>query len=337
LAQDVRHEGGLAAPSPSCRRCWLGRAVLLVSWLMRFSIWPSPVRPWSDVVAVTQHAEASGWDGVYFADHFMPNDFAGATPLDGPTLECWSVLGALAAATSRVRLGSLVCGNTYRHPAVLANIAASVDNISNGRVVLGLGAGWQENEHQAYGIDLYDTRTRLDRFAEACAIVRSMLDNERTTFHGKHYTITDAPNQPAPVQTPLPLLIGGGGEKRTLRIAAQYAQEWNVWGTAELVAQKSAVLAQHCESLGRDPSTIARSTQGLMYLSEDESWLAGKRTQDTGRPMLVGTPDEVTDIVAGYRDAGVDELIVPDWNMGPVSRVNDTLDLFIERVAPAFR
>ncbi len=304
---------------------------------MRFSIWPSPMQSWADVLAVTQHAEQTGWDGVYFADHFMPNDMEGDRPLDGPTLECWAVLAGLASVTTRLRLGSLVCGNTYRHPAVLANIAAAVDNVSNGRVVLGLGAGWQVNEHKAYGIDLFDTRTRLDRFEEACAIVQSLLRNERTTFAGAHYTITDAPCQPAPVQSPLPLLVGGGGERRTLRIAAEYADEWNVWGTAELVAQKSEVLARHCDDVGRDPATIARSTQALMFLSEDEQWLAGKRVQDTGRPVIVGNPEEVIDIVAGYRDAGVDELIVPDWNMGPVTRTNDTYDLFIERVAPALR
>src|SRR5262249_17521615 len=145
-------------------------------------------------------------------------------------------------------------------------------------------------------------------------------------------------NQPRPVQAQLPLLVGGGGEKRTLRIAAQYAQEWNVWGTAELVAQKSAVLERHCESLDRDPQTIVRSTQALMFLSEDTEWVAKKRAQqDAGRPVIVGTPEEVVDIVAGYRDAGVDELIVPDWTMGPATRTNDTYDLFIERVAPAFR
>lgn len=304
---------------------------------MRFSIWPSPMRSWADVLELALHADTNGWDGVYFADHFMPNDFAGDQAMDGDTLECWSVLAGLAAATNRVRLGSLVCGNTYRHPAVLANIAAAVDNVSNGRVVLGLGAGWQVNEHRAYGIELYDTRTRLDRFEEACAIVRSMLDNERTTFEGTHYSVTDAPCQPAPVQERLPLLVGGGGEKRTLRIAAAHADEWNVWGTSELVAQKSEVLARHCDDLGRDPATIARSTQAMMYLSEDENYLAGKRSQDPGRPMIIGTPEEVIEIVNGYRDAGVDELIIPDWNMGPVSRACDIFELFMERVAPAFR
>jgi F420-dependent oxidoreductase-like protein len=304
---------------------------------MRFSIWPSPMRPWGEVLDIVRHCEAAGWDGVYYADHFMPNDPDGDTPLDGPTLECWSVLAGLASATERLRLGSLVCGNTYRHPAVLANIACAVDHVSNGRVVLGLGAGWQRNEHRAYGIDLFDTRTRLDRFEEACAIVRSLLDNERTTFEGRHYRLTDAPCQPAPVQAHLPLLVGGGGEKRTLRIAAQYADEWNVWGTPEHVHQKSEVLIRHCEDVGRDPSAILRSTQALLFLSDDEAWLARKREQNTGRPTIIGTPDEVVETVATYRGVGVDELILPDWTMGPPARAKDTYDLFIERVAPAVR
>ena len=295
------------------------------------------MRPWADVLDIVGHCEAAGWDGVYYADHFMPNDPEGDQPLDGPTLECWSVLAGLAVATERVRLGSLVCGNTYRHPAVLANIAAGVDHVSNGRVVLGLGAGWQVNEHKAYGIELYDTKTRLDRFEEACAVVRSLFDNERTTFDGAHYRLIDAPCDPKPVQAHLPLLVGGGGEKRTLRIVAQYADEWNVWGTAEVVAQKSAVLARHCEDVGRDPSTIVRSTQALLFLSEDKTWLDRKREQDPGRAAIIGTPDEVVEIVAGYRDVGVDELIVPDWTMGPVSRAKDTYDLFIARVASALR
>ena len=152
-----------------------------------------------------------------------------------------------------------------------------------------------------------------------------------------HYTITDAPCDPKPVQPHLPLLLGGGGEKRTLRIVAQHADEWNVWGTAELVAQKLEVLARHCASAGRDPSTIVRSTQAMMFLSENEEWLSGKRGNDIGRPVIVGNPNEVSDIVGRYRDAGIDELIVPEWNFGPMARRKQTLDLFIERVAPSFR
>jgi F420-dependent oxidoreductase-like protein len=304
---------------------------------MRFSIWPSPQRPYAEVVELARHCESTGWDGVYFADHFMPNDPTGATPLDGPTLECWAVLAGLAASTERLRLGTLVCGNTYRHPAVLANLAAAVDQISGGRLLLGLGAGWQVNEHEAYGIDLFDVRTRLDRFEEACAIVTSLLREQRTTFEGKHYRITDAPCDPKPVQARLPLLIGGGGEKRTLRIAARYADEWNVWGTPELCRAKADVLERHCADLGRDPGEIVRSTQALLFLSEDESWLATKRDGGGGQATIVGTPAEVVDIVGRYRDAGVDELIVPDFTLGPMARRKDTCDLLINEVAPHFR
>src|SRR3954465_15844061 len=122
---------------------------------MRFSVWPNPAQQWTEILGVAEHAEATGWDGVYFADHFMPNDESGDRALDGDVLECWSVLAALSSITDRVRLGPLVSGNTYRHPAVLAKNAATIDNISNGRLVLGVGAGWQVNEHRAYGIDLH--------------------------------------------------------------------------------------------------------------------------------------------------------------------------------------
>src|SRR2546423_3259076 len=130
---------------------------------MRFSIWPSPNRPYEEVLELALHCEQTGWDGVYFADHFMPSG-ADTTPLDGDTLECWSVIAALAATVPRLRLAPLVTSVTYRHPAVLAKIAAAVDVISDGRLLLGLGAGWQENEHAAYGIQLGTVKERLDRF-----------------------------------------------------------------------------------------------------------------------------------------------------------------------------
>jgi F420-dependent oxidoreductase-like protein len=298
---------------------------------MRFSIWPSPVRPWEEILELTRHCEATGWDGVYFADHFMPNG-PDATPLDGDTLECWSVMAALAAAVPRLRLGTLVSSVTYRHPAVLANIAAAVDRISGGRLLLGIGAGWQENEHAAYGIELGSVKERLDRFDEACQVLTSLLREPRTTFAGEHYRLTEAPNQPAPVQERLPILIGGGGEKRTMRMAAQYADEWNAWTTPEVLAHKVGVLRRHCDDLGRDPAEIAVSTQALLFLSTDEAWLADKRGNG-----IVGTPAEVTEIVAAYRDAGCDELIIPDFTLGPMARRKDTCDLLINEVAPNFR
>lgn len=301
---------------------------------MRFSIWPATTRPWSELVDLTRHCEATGWDGVWVADHFMPNT-GDASPADGPMLECWSLLAGLAASTDTLRLGPLVTSVTYRHPAVLANVAAAVDQISAGRLVLGVGAGWQLNEHTAYGIELSPVRQRIDRFEEAVRVLQGLLGEPRTTYTGEYYTVTDAPNDPKPVQAPLPLLIGAKGEKRTMRIAARYADEWNAWTTPGEMVHKRAVLRQHCEDLGRDPAEITVSTQALLFLSRDESWLAKKREASTGRPEIIGTPAEVTEIVAAYRDAGVDELIVPDWTFGPIERARDTYDLFREEVIPA--
>jgi F420-dependent oxidoreductase-like protein len=303
---------------------------------MRFSIWPSPMRPWDEILELTRHCEQTGWDGVYFADHFMPNG-ADTTPLDGNTLECWSVIAGLAAAVPRLRLAPLVTSVTYRHPAVLANIAAAVDHISNGRLLLGIGAGWQENEHAAYGLELGSVKERLDRFEEATQILISLLRSQRTTFDGQYFHISDAPNQPAPVQDAIPLLIGGGGEKRTMRIAARHADEWNAWSTPDVLAHKVGVLHKHCEKLRRDPSEIRVSTQALLFLGTDEAWLAEKRDSDAGRAAVVGNPAEVIEIIGQYADAGADEFIIPDFTMGPMSRRKDTCDLFIREVAPSFR
>ena len=294
------------------------------------------MRPWDEILELTQHCEQTGWDGVYFADHFMPNA-PDTTRMDGDTLECWSVIAGLAAAVPRLRLAPLVTSVTYRHPAVLANIAAAVDNISHGRLLLGVGAGWQENEHAAYGLELGSVKERLDRFEEAVQILTPLLRDKRTTFEGKYFRLTDAPNQPPPVQQPLPLLIGGGGEKRTMRIAARYADEWNSWTMPDVLAHKVGVLHKHCEELGRDPAKIKVSTQALLFLSTDEAWLAGKREGDLGRAAVIGTPAQVTEIIGRYADAGADEFIIPDFTLGPMPRRKDTCDLFIEQVARSFR
>jgi alkanesulfonate monooxygenase SsuD/methylene tetrahydromethanopterin reductase-like flavin-dependent oxidoreductase (luciferase family) len=232
----------------------------------------------------------------------------------------------------------LVTSVTYRHPAVLANIAATVDQVARGRLTLGIGAGWQENEHVAYGIFLGTVRERMDRFEEAVQILRSLLSQSRTTFSGQYFQLQDAPCQPAPVQDPLPLLIGGGGERRTIPIAARYADHWNAWTTPELLAHKVSVLRAYCDQLGRDPSEIQISTQALLYLSTDKSWLDEKRqAAEPGRPVIIGTPGEVADIVAQYQAAGADELIIPDFTLGPIARKKDTCDLFMQEVAPAFQ
>ncbi len=296
---------------------------------MRFSIWPSPNNPWEETLATARHAEATGWDGVWFADHFMPN----AADTSGPTSEAWTTVAALAAAVSRVRLGTLVTGNTYRHPAVLAKMASNVDLISGGRLVLGLGAGWQENEHEAYGIEFSTLGGRMRRLEEACQLILSLFEKEKTDFRGRYYRLKDAPLAPKPARRP-PLLIGGGGEKVTMRIAAQYADEWNVWGTPDVLRQKQAVLDEHCRTLGRDPKTIKRSAQALLLISDDRE--AVERMKGVGRPVIAGTVDEVKQVVKGYQDAGVDELIIPGFNLGTGDRIRSTMDTFINEVAPEF-
>jgi F420-dependent oxidoreductase-like protein len=301
---------------------------------MRFSVWPSPGRPWPEYLAAAQAAEANGFDGVWCSDHFMPLNPAEA---EQPTLECWSVLAATAAAVPRVRLGAIVTGNTYRHPAILANMAATVDQISGGRLVMGLGAGWQENEHIAYGLHFGTVGERLKRLEEACQVIKGLFEQERTTFDGTFYQLQDAVMQPKPLQERVPLLIGGGGEKVTMRIAAQYADEWNIWGMPDLLAQKGEVLEAHCERLGRDQKEIQRSAQALLYLGDDQEWLEERKGRVAMFPAVIGTPAEVQDVIGGYRDAGVDEFIIPTFNLGGPQRLADTLARFSEEIAPAFR
>jgi len=304
---------------------------------VRFSVWPNPAQPWSSILEEATHAESTGWDGVWFADHFMPNAPVGDPANDGPTNECWTVMAGLAASVPRLRLGTLVCGNTYRHPAVLAKQASTVDLVSGGRLVLGLGAGWQENEHHAYGIPFYDVKTRMDMLEEACQVVKGLFTEERVTFSGEHYTLTDAPLAPKPAQSTLPLLIGGGGEKRTMRIAAKYAEEWNVWGTPDRLRQKIGVLDAHCDDLGRDPRSIQRSAQALLFMSNDQSKLDEVRARDIQMAHIVGTPGEVAEVMGEYRDAGVDEFIVPDFTLGGPTERTEVFDQFMEEIVPSFR
>ncbi len=298
---------------------------------MRFAFWPGPTNPWEEVLEAAQHAEASGWDGIYFPDHFMPNQAENS----GPTLECWTALAAFAMAVPRVRIGSLVAGNTYRNPALLAKMAANVAIISGGRLVLGIGAGWQENEHAAYDFPFYTVGGRLRRLEEACQVIHSLFRNERTTFEGQYYSIKHAPLAPKPASPPL-LLIGGGGERVTLRIAAQYADEWNVWGLPALLAQKMAVLDRHCADLGRNPAEIQRSACAVLSMTEDAALI--ERTRASGRPVIAGNPDEVAAVIQEYINAGVDEIVIPDWNLGrTLDARRRAMDRFADEVMVLFR
>jgi F420-dependent oxidoreductase-like protein len=305
---------------------------------MRLSIWPGTDHPFGELVSTARHAERTGWDGVWLADHFMPDAPGGTRPLT-PRLEAWTTLGALSALTDRVRLGVLVSGNTYRHPAVVAKMAATLDVVSGGRQVLGLGAGWQQNEHDAYGIEYPAVPDRLDRLEEACEVITSLLRNERTSFDGRHYHLADAPCEPKPVAGGLgvPLLIGGGGERVTLRIAARYADEWNTWGLPQLIAHKMTVLERHCETIGRDPASIKRSAQVIVLLADDPAQLRRLRAQEMPMPAMIGTAQELAETVASYREIGLDELVVPDRSLGEtITQRLETMDrVKDEVVAPS--
>ena len=302
---------------------------------MRFSFWTNTSQPWSDLVDGVTHAEQTGWDGVYVADHFMA-DAAGPFPADLPMFEATAALSALAAVTERVRLAALVFGITYRHPAVLAKWAATTDHISNGRLLLGLGAGWQENEHEQYGIALGPPGQRVDRFEEALPVIRGLLDDDTTTVEGDHYAVRDAIAWPKPVQRHLPILVGATGP-RMLGVVARHADEWNMWSLAPALAERRAVLNQKCEAIGRDPGEIATSTQALFFVLDNnddaETWI--KMVE--GRPCVAGTADRIAESVAAWRDAGVDEVIVPDFTLGTGTQRADALDTIIEQVAPTFR
>ncbi|MGO9558302.1 MAG: TIGR03560 family F420-dependent LLM class oxidoreductase [Acidimicrobiales bacterium] len=300
---------------------------------MRIGIWIASERPFDELLASALEAERVGFDSVYIADHFMPQDNPGQ-----PRLEAWTTLGALAARTERVRLGVLVTGNTYRHPAVLANMAATVDRISNGRVVLGLGAGWQRNEHLAYGIDLPEVPELLGRLDEACQVVRTLLDNERSDFDGRWYHLADAPCEPKPVQDHLPLLVGVSGEKIAMGIAARHADIWNYWGTPDGIAHKIEVLDRHCEAVGRDPATLERSTQALVRMSDDAGKLAAWATEATRQPSITGTPAQITAELARYDALGVGEFILSDRTLGEGTQERfEAMARFAGEVAAPFR
>jgi F420-dependent oxidoreductase-like protein len=253
---------------------------------LRFGLKLSQNAPIDTLTTIWRIADDSGFDHCWNMDHFA--SLGGDDTLD--IFEAWTLLAGMAARTTRTRIGCSVTGNTYRHPAVLAKAAVTVDHLSGGRLEFGIGAGWAENEHTMLGLPFGTAGDRADRLEEALPIIRSLWTEPRTTFTGKHYQLVDAVAEPKPTQSPHPpIWIGGVGRRRTLRMAAEHAAVWNSpGGTPQQVSELSAVLDRHCADIGRDPSEIRRSVQ--------------IRVPDT----LNGMQEQVRDFVA----VGITEFIL---------------------------
>jgi F420-dependent oxidoreductase-like protein len=277
--------------------------------------------------------EESGFDSVWVMDHFWQ-----LPPLGGPTepmLEGYTLLGGLAARTRRVKLGTLVTGVTYRNPALLAKVVTTLDIVSGGRAVLGVGAAWYEEEHDGLGFDFPSAGERLDRLEEALQICRAMFTEEAPSFEGKHYRIEKALNIPRPIQRNGPrIMVGGSGEKRTLRLVAQYADMCNVFGSPDTVRQKLDVLHRHCADVGRDPAEITTSRLGSLFLSsspeeaeQTTGFLRDAAGADFEERFTVGDAPAVLDQVGALIDAGLDELIfnLPFADAATVRRAGELL------------
>ncbi len=310
---------------------------------MRFGVFTSMGNhDWLGVLDLWQRLEATGWDIACVTDHFMPN----TDEPDGTMLEAWSCLSALSALVPRMRVGTIVLGNTYRHPAVVAKMAAQVDIISGGRLLLGLGAGWQKNEHEAYAIPFYTVRERLERLDEACQVIRRLFTERRASFDGRHYQLVNAPLAPKPLQKPYPeLMIGGGGERVTMRIAAEHADHWNVWGGPQVLRRKGPILDEHCAAVGRDPRAVTRSLNMALMITDrkDEAdrlvgtigRFLGRSEEDARDLCLVGPPDQIRDKLQEVKAAGAGTLFIPTM-FRPEGDLRRDLDRFIAEIAPGF-
>jgi F420-dependent oxidoreductase-like protein len=277
--------------------------------------------------------EESGFDSVWVMDHFWQ-----LPPLGGPTqpmLEGYTLLGGLAARTRHVKLGTLVTGVTYRNPALLAKMVSTLDIVSGGRAILGIGAAWYEEEHDGLGFDFPPAGERLDRLEEALQICRAMFTEEAPSFAGKHYRIEKALNVPRPVQPGGPrIMVGGSGEKRTLRLVAQYADMCNVHGSPDTVRRLLGVLERHCADVGRDPAEITKTRLASLFLSsspeeaeQTTGFLRDAAGAEFDERFNVGEPAAVVDQVAALVDAGLDGLIfnMPFADAATVRRAGELL------------
>jgi len=310
---------------------------------MRFGLQLNPYlagatgNPWDSVLAIARVADEGAFDSVWVYDHFLYEGGFSGHPYSEPVLECFTTLGAIAASTRRVRLGQLVLGMPYRNPALMTKMATTLDLISGGRTILGLGAGWHAREYQAYGWgEFEEVPVRMKRLEEGIRVVLKLWTERPASFTGTFYRLDDVVENPAPLQKPHPpIMIGGSGEKVTLRLVAQYAQLCNVSGDPETVQRRFAALREHCDRLGRPYEEITRSVYVTVIVGETEADVAAKRERLGAyipkNGALIGTPQALIAQLEEYARVGSQYTVLrmPDW-VEP-----EAVQLFAERVIPA--
>jgi len=308
---------------------------------IRFGVQTAPQNTtWEELRATWRLIDSLGYDTAWTFDHFFPI----LSDPSGPCFEGWISLTALAAESSRVHAGVLVTGNTYRHPAVLAKMGASLDHVCGGRLIMGIGGAWFEMEHNAYGIPFYTVNERLNRLDEAAEITRRLWTEKQITFDGRYYQLKDAYCEPKPLQQPHPpIMIGGAGEKLTLKIVAKHADQWNTFGSPELFRHKIGVLREHCVAVGRNFDDIEISWAGASLVTdsreEKDELLTryaayfGLTPEQYEKGALVGAASEVRDRISRFIEVGVTHFI-------PIANTpfnHSSIRRFAEEVMPAFR
>ncbi len=294
-------------------------------WTMDLVGIKDPVEAYEAMTRVAQIADEVGFNSAWLVDHFhtVPQ------PSQEVTFECWTTTAALARDTQRIRIGQMVTCNGYRNPALLAKMASTVDVLSHGRLDFGIGSGWYEHEYKAYGYDYPDAPDRLRYLRETLQVLKAMWTQEEATFEGKYYQVHGAINQPKGVQKPhIPILIGGGGEKVTLKLVAQYGDACNVSGDLETIKHKYAIIQDHCQTVGRDYESIRRTATTFCSIADTDEQAMAKIPESIRRMFgnrvgaaLIGNPDTIRQRMADFEAAGVQELIIgfPDVATKPDS------------------
>ncbi len=301
---------------------------------------------WRRIIRAT---EDLGYESLFRSDHF----FSLSGPHDRDALETFISFVLVAEESSRIRFGPLVASMTFRHPSLVARMAAQIDQLSGGRFILGLGAGWNVPEHEAFGIDFPPVRERMDRLDECIRVVRALWDEGPVSYEGRYYRLKDVECYPKPAQSPAPILVGGSGEKRTLRIVAEHADEWNAVGlNLEGYRHKTEVLLKHCEAVGRDPATIRRSMMAGFIVGRDEAEQRAHLSRIAealpmlgrgdpaeviqgmrARGWLVGTPSEVVEEIGRRQEAGVQRIMLQHHAQADF----DVMELIAKDVLPQVR